>query len=97
MSMVYVNSRVNSMYNVYLEVIEMSLQLSKILQSVFSLLNSLNTKSYTYGGIGDARDATQKAKIAEKVHKPPLAINVINFEINGFNASIWVLWSPSES
>ena len=36
-------------------------------------------------------------KIAEKVHKPPLAVNVINFELNGFNASIWVPWSSSES
>ena len=36
----------------------------------------------------------QRAEIAEKVHKPPLAVNVINFELNGFNASIWVPWSP---
>ena len=41
--------------------------------------------------------AAQRAKIAEKVHKPPLAVSVINFELNGFNASIWVPWSPSES
>ena len=41
-------------------------------------------------------DASQKAKIAEKVHKPPLAVNAINFEY-GFNASKWVSWSPSES
>ena len=40
---------------------------------------------------------TQRAKIAEKVHKPPLVVNVINFELNGFNASIWVTWSPLES
>ena len=31
---------------------------------------------------------TQRAKFAEKVHKPPLAVNVINFELNEFNASI---------
>ena len=31
--------------------------------------------------------ATQRVKIAKKVHKPPLGVNVINFE---FNASIWV-------
>ena len=30
---------------------------------------------------------TQRAKIAKKVHKPPLAVNVINFELNGFDAS----------
>ena len=39
---------------------------------------------------------TQRAKIAEKVHKPPLGINVINFELNEFNAFIWVPWSPSD-
>jgi hypothetical protein len=32
--------------------------------------------------------ATQRVKIAEKVHKPPFRVNVINFELNGFNASI---------
>ena len=30
----------------------------------------------------------QKAKFAEKVHKPPLWINVIYFELNGLDASI---------
>ena len=30
--------------------------------------------------------AAQRAKIAKKVHKPPLAVNVVNFESNGFNA-----------
>ena len=34
--------------------------------------------------------AAQRAKIAKKVHKPPLGVNVINFDLNGFNASIWV-------
>ena len=40
---------------------------------------------------------TQRAKIAEKVHKPPLGVIAINFELNGFNAFIWVPWSPSDS
>ena len=40
--------------------------------------------------------AAQRAKFAKKVHKPPLRVNVINFELNGFNASIWVPWSPSD-
>ena len=35
-----------------------------------------------------------RAKFAEKVQKPPLGFNVIRFELNGFNASIWVPWSP---
>ena len=38
----------------------------------------------------------QRAKIAEKVHKPPLWVNVVNFELNGFNAFIWVPWSLSD-
>ena len=41
------------------------------------------------------RDA-QRAKFAKKVHKPPLRVNVINFELNGFNASIWIPWSPPD-
>ena len=40
---------------------------------------------------------TQRAKFAEKVHKPPLWVNVINFELNWLDASIWVPWSPSDS
>ena len=36
----------------------------------------------------------QRAKLARKVHKPPL---VINFELNGFNVFLWVPWSLSES
>ena len=32
----------------------------------------------------------------KKVHKPPLWVNVINFELNGLDASIWVPWSPSD-
>ena len=31
---------------------------------------------------------TQRAKFAEKVHKPPLGFIVINFELNELNASI---------
>ena len=42
------------------------------------------------GGQGGA----QRAKIVEKVHKPLLAVNVINFELNGFNASIGSLGVP---
>ena len=38
----------------------------------------------------------QRAKLAEHVHKPPLTINVINFELNGLNASIWLPWNPSD-
>jgi hypothetical protein len=44
-----------------------------------------------------ALGAAQWAKFTKKVHKPPLRINVINFELDGFNASIWVPWSPSDS
>ena len=38
----------------------------------------------------------QRAKLFEKVHKPSFGINVIDFELNLFNASIWVPWSPSD-
>ena len=44
-----------------------------------------------------SKNGAQKAKITEKVHKPALAVNVINFELNRFNASIWVPWSPSDT
>ena len=37
--------------------------------------------------------ALHRAKFSEKVHKPPLWVNVINFGINGLNASKWVPWS----
>ena len=43
---------------------------------------------------------TQRAKFAKKVHKPSLRVNVISFELNGFNAihiGVWVPWSPSDS
>ena len=33
---------------------------------------------------------TQRAKFARKVHKPRLGVNVINFELNGFNVFLWV-------
>ena len=34
------------------------------------------------------------AMIAQNVKKPPLIVNVINFEFFGFNVAIWVPWSP---
>ena len=34
------------------------------------------------------RDGAQRAKFVEKIHKPPLWINVINLEQNGLDASI---------
>ena len=40
--------------------------------------------------------AAQRAKFTKKVHKPSLRINVIDFELDGFSASIWVPWSPSD-
>ena len=36
------------------------------------------------------RAVAQRAKFTKKVHKPPLRIKFINFELNGYNASIWV-------
>ena len=37
----------------------------------------------------------QRAKFTKKVDKPTLGVNVIDFELNGFNAFIWVPWSTS--
>ena len=37
----------------------------------------------------------QRAKFAEKVHKP-LWVNVINFKLNGLDASKWVPWSSAD-
>ena len=34
------------------------------------------------------------ARIAQNVKKPPLKVNVIDFEFFGFNVPIWVPWSP---
>ena len=42
------------------------------------------------------RGVTERAKLAKKVHKPPLLVNVMEFELNGFNASIWVPWTSSD-
>ena len=39
-------------------------------------------------------DGSQRTKFAKKVQKPPLGVNVIYFELNGFNASISSLGVP---
>ena len=56
-------------------------------------LNPNNFFQFEFSGY----DGAQRTKIAEKVHKPPLGINVINFELNVYNASIWVPWNPSDT
>ena len=38
--------------------------------------------------------AAQRAKFSEKVHKPPLRVNVINFEVNVFNVPYGSLGVP---
>ena len=55
------------------------------------LQNAFFAKHATHSGGG-----AQRAKYAKKVHKPPLGVNVINFELNWFNASIWVPCNPSD-
>ena len=59
------------------------------------LFSSLTLSAY-YARETHAR-ALHRAKFSEKVHKPSLGVNVINFELNVFNASILVPWSPSDS
>ena len=39
------------------------------------------------------RDDALWASIAQNVKKPPLTVNVIDFDFFGFNVSIWVPWS----
>ena len=39
---------------------------------------------------------TQRAKFSKNVHKPPHWVNVINFELDGLDASIWVPWKHSD-
>ena len=48
------------------------------------------------GNMTFPRHAPQRAKFIQKVHKPPLGVNVVHFELNGVNAFIWVPWSPSD-
>ena len=40
--------------------------------------------------------AAQRAKFVEKVHKPPLRIYVINFELKGFKGSLGVPQPPKK-
>ena len=42
------------------------------------------------------RHAAPWARVANFVKKPPLIVNVTYLKINGFNASMWVSWSPSD-
>ena len=64
--------------------------------SFFPPFNEVAAASVHAQGVAGYRGAAQRAKFAEKVHKPPLWVNVINFELNGLDASIWVPWSPSD-
>ena len=41
-----------------------------------------------------AQWGTLWARVVQNVKKPPLTVNVIDFEFFGFNVSIWVPWSP---
>ena len=66
---------------------------SKHLKSILILFWE---KTAPYVAFSFLPSASQRAKFAEKVHKPPLWVNVINFELNGLDASIWVPWSPSD-
>ena len=47
-----------------------------------------------FNAIDENASASQRAKFTEKVHKPPLGVNVISFELNGCNVSIWSLGVP---
>ena len=57
------------------------------LEYIIIMSHSMHVLKETFQATAAHRGA-QRAKIAEKVHKPPLGINVINFEFNGLNAFI---------
>ena len=67
--------------------------------SIFGTLNNFSRhRSKNSGSAGAAlassRDGSLWARIAQNVKKPPLSVNVIDFEFFGFNVSIWVPRSP---
>ena len=72
----------------------------KIVFVEFQLFNISKKNVFTFEVFSfDAdgqRAGAQRAKFAKKVHKPPLGFHVINFELNWFNASIWVPCNPSD-
>ena len=70
-------------------------KLASLVASIsFSLMQ--NCRHYLAGPLEPGWSAAQRAKFAKKVHKPPLGVNIINFELNWFNASIWVPCNPSD-
>ena len=67
-------------------------KLASLVASIsFSLMQ--NCRHYLAGPLEPGWSAAQRAKFAKKVHKPPLWVNVFNFELNGLHASIWVPWT----
>ena len=63
----------------------------------FLVYRQLQCGSFCHLLIQGLQHGAQRAEINEKVHKSPLEINVIDFELNGFNAYIWVPWSSSDT
>ena len=61
--------------------------------SAFKYVNTIEWHPF-WSPFLDLMHGTLWARIAQNVKKPPLTVNVINFEFFGFNVSIWVPWSP---
>ena len=55
----------------------MKLSQNQLLRKYFCLTEQIIKAKYFLNG-------SQMTVIVEKVHKPPLGVNVINFELNGF-------------
>ena len=47
----------------------------------FYLAMAIQIKIWVAGTVDRQRGGAQRAKIAKKFHKPPLAVNTINFEL----------------
>ena len=61
--------------------------MTKIWQTIFLSNPNVHIPGMLEAGGGQGGGRTpHKGLRAEKVHKPPLEVNVINFELNGFNA-----------
>ena len=63
-------------------------------QAIFTVCPTKNVSIFFNISSFYETPATLWARIAQYVKKPPLTVNVIDFEFFGFNVSICVPWSP---
>ena len=65
---------------------------TKFLNQAFYITHTFDLRFLYIIGCSGPRCAVQRAKFSKNVHKPPHWVNVINFELDGLDASIWVPW-----